>query len=118
MNLQTLQTTFDSLPDWEKEIFLKNNAEQLLADINASVKMPNLSDVDTEDIAAWLVANDMVTCDELLDIIVDDVEDLRKIMEESAIYDYENQEEILDEDEYYTTYKNDTDYEPGEEMPY
>lgn len=118
MNIQTLRSTFDSLPDWEKEIFLNNNAEQLLEDITVPVDMPDLSDVDTEDIAAWLVANNMVTCDELLDAVVDDVEELRGIMEESATYEYENQEEILDEDEYYTSDSNNTNYEPGEDSPY
>lgn len=118
MNLQTLQTTFESLPDWEKEIFLNDNVKQLLEDITVPGAKPDLSDVDTEDIAAWLVANNMVTCNELLDAIVDDVEELREIMVESAIYDYENQEEILDEDDYYISDRNNTNNETGGDFPY
>lgn len=117
-NLETLQNAFDSLADWEKEIFLNNNAEQLLAYMTIPVGKPNLDDIETEDIAEWLIESGMVTCDELLDAVVDDIDKLREIMYDSAVMDYESQEEILDEDEYYGTAEPSSDFEIDEDFPY
>ena len=41
----------------------------------------------------------MATCDGLLDAVVKDVEELRDIMVESAIYDYECEDDIINEDD-------------------
>lgn len=118
MNTQEIQTVFDSLPDWEKEIFLRNNSEQLLEDVTVPKEKPNLDDVETEDIAEWMLDNDVVTFDELLDAVVDNVDELREIMEYSAVLDYESQEESLDEDERYGPAETSFDYENDEDFPY
>lgn len=118
MDIQEIQTAFDALPDWEKEIFLKNNAEMILGDITVTSERPNLGDIETKDIAAWMVENDVVTCDELLNAVVDDVEELREIMYDSAVVDYEGQGDILDEEEYYGTAEPSHDFESEEDFPY
>lgn len=118
MNTQEIQTVFDSLPDWEKEIFLRNNSEQLLEDVTVPKEKPNLDNIETEDIAAWMLDNDVVTFDELLDAVVDDVDELREIMEYSAVLDYESQEEILDEEGGIGNTERSFDYENDEDFPY
>ena len=60
----------------------------------------------------------MATCDGLLDAVVKDVEELRDIMVESAIYDYECEDNIINEDEYYSTPATSNKFELGEDFPY
>lgn len=115
MKTNDIQTTFDSLAIWEQDLFIENNAEQLITDLSAET--PNLDNVNTEIIVEWLLEKHGMTTKELLDAVVDDVEELREIMEESAIDDYENQEEIVDEDEY-TSDRSNINYEPGEDSPF
>lgn len=117
--MNNLQTLFAVLPDWEKEAFLSNNAEQLLADLTRSQAKVNLDDVETEDIVDRMIENGMLTWEELLDTIVENVDEFREILVEAADYEYENQEESLDEDEYYYPYdRSYTNYEPGEDNPF
>lgn len=118
-NLQTLQTLFAALPDWEREAFLSNNAEQLLADLASPTAKLNLDDVETEDIVDRMIENGMLTWEELLDTVVENVDEFREILVEAADYEYENQEESFDDDEYYNTYDGShTTYEPGEDDPF
>lgn len=102
-NLQTLQAIFDALPNWEKESFLCNNSEQLISDMTSPNAKLNLEDIETENIVEWLLENKVLTCEELLDVVVENIDEFRDIMMESAAEDYESQDEILDEDEYYDT---------------
>lgn len=118
MHIQILQEAFDSLSTWEKEMFLNNNACTLIEDITSPREKHNLGDIETEDLAAWLIDNGMATCDELLDAVVKDVEELRDIMIESAIYDYECEDDIIDEDEYYSTPATSNNFDPDEDFPY
>ena len=60
----------------------------------------------------------MATCDELLDAVVKDVEELRDIMVESAIYDYECEDNIINEDEYYSTPATSNKFESGDDFTY
>lgn len=85
-NTQQFQLAFDSLAQWEREAFIENNEIKLLAD--AGLDRPDLNEVETEDIALWLMAKRIVTADELLDSVVDNLDDLRSYLEEDAESEY------------------------------
>lgn len=85
-NPQQFQLAFDSLAQWEREAFIENNEIKLLAD--AGLDRPDLNEVETEDIALWLMANRIVTAEELLDSVVDNLDDLRSYLEEEAESEY------------------------------
>lgn len=83
MKENDIQSAFDSLAQWEQDLFIENNEEQLLSDINTET--PNLEDIDTDDIVEWLFDNCDLTTDELLDAVVDDLEYLREIVVEGRM---------------------------------
>lgn len=85
-NSQQFQLVFDSLAQWEREAFIENNEKQLLSD--AGLDRPDLNEVETEDIALWLMAKRIVTAEELLDSVVDNLDDLRSYLEEEAESEY------------------------------
>lgn len=85
-NTQQFQLAFDSLAQWEREAFIENNEIKLLAD--AGLDRPDLNEVETEDIALWLMSKRIVTAEELLDSVVDNLDDLRSYLEEDAESEY------------------------------
>lgn len=104
-NSQQFQLVFDSLAQWEREAFIENNEIKLLAD--AGFDRPDLNEVETEDIALWLMAKRIVTAEELLDSVVDNLDDLRSYLEEEAESEY-TQEAI--ESEYIEDMEDDYPY--------
>lgn len=103
--IQQFQSAFDSLAQWEKEAFIENNEERLLAD--AGLDRPDLNEVETEDIALWLMAKRIVTAEELLDSVVDNLDDLRSYIEEGAESEYA--QEVI-ESEYIEDMEDDYPY--------
>lgn len=94
MNIQDLQTAFDNAPEWERMKFIEDNGMELSRFLG--IGRPDLEELNTEEIAWWLIASGMLSTEELLDAVVDDIDVLR-----SAIYEIEEMEEEEEEEEQY-----------------